>query len=85
MKVYALIDSDYEHCGIFSSVEKATEYAVKHYCHPKRKGAYWDSIEFLKTKMSKNGKYIDICFLYKKEGHEDEEGSAYTILVTEVD
>ena len=84
MKVYALIDNNNEYCGIFSSAEKATEYAIDQYCNHKRKGTYWDSIEFLRTKMSKNGKYIDIYFLYKKEGHEDEEGNPYTIIIRDL-
>lgn len=83
MKAYVLIDSNDEYCGIFASVEKATEHAIDCYCN-KRKGTYWDSIEFLRTEMSKNGKYIDVYFLYKKEGHENEEGHAYRILVRDL-
>jgi hypothetical protein len=38
----------------------------------------------LRTEMSKNGKYINVYFLYKKEGYEDEEGHAYTILIRDL-
>ncbi len=83
MKAYVLIDSNDEYCGVFASAEKATECAIDLYCN-KRKGTYWDSIEFLRTEMSKNGKYIDVYFLYKKEGHENEEGRAYRILIRDL-
>ena len=84
MKAYVLIDSNDEYCGVFASAEKAIECAITPYCNRERKGTYWDSIEFLRTEMSKNGKYINVYFLYKKEGHEDEEGHAYTILIRDL-
>ena len=83
MKAYVLIDSNDEYCGVFSSAKKATEYAIDLNSW-RTKSAYWDSIEFLRTEMSKNGKYINVYFLYKKEGHEDEEGYAYTIFIKDL-
>jgi hypothetical protein len=83
MKAYVLIDSNDEYCGVFASAEKATECAIDLNAW-REKGTYWDSIEFLRTEMSKNGKYINVYFLYKKEGHEDEEGDAYTILIRDL-
>ena len=80
MKAYVLRDRNDECCGVFSSVEKATEYAINCYCNSKRKGIY-DSIEFLRTEMSEDGKYIDVYFLYKEKGHEDEEWNPYKILI----
>jgi hypothetical protein len=83
MKVYVLIDGNDEYCDVFSSAEKAIECAIDPNAW-REKGIYWDSIEFLRTEMSKNGKYINVYFLYKKEGHENEEGHAYTIIIKDL-